>query len=320
MTVPVLVIVFNRPELTRRCLEAVAASSPERVLVAADGPRDEPEAALCARTREVVDDAGFSCPVDRHYADVNLGCGIRVHTAIDWALSRHESVIVLEDDCIAAPTFFGYCRELLAHHRNDERVMHVSGNNFQPRQPTGEHGYYFSKYTHAWGWATWRRAWRHFDHAMARWPELKASGLVERWCTDRYERRYWHAVFDRVHRGAPDVWDYQWMFACWANGGLAAIPRVNQVSNVGTGPDATHTREPGPYFGLPTPALGEIRHPAEVAADAEADARIFDRNFGGRAMREAGAPGRRLRRRLRFLAPAWRATRSLCARMRPRGG
>jgi hypothetical protein len=320
VTVPVLLIVFNRPDLTRRALEALAAAGPDLLMVAADGPRHSGEAELCARARRVVDEAVQPCPVEKDYADANLGCGIRVHTAIDWALSRHDSVIVLEDDCIAAPSFLAYCRELLAHYRDDPRVMHVSGNSFRPHRPAGTYSYHFSKYTHAWGWATWRRAWRHFDHGMRRWPELKRAGLVERWCDERHEQRYWHDVFDRMHRGAPDVWDYQWMFACWAHGGLTAIPRVNLVSNVGTGPDATHTKGPGPYFGLPTGSIGDIAHPPDVVRDEAADARIFDHNFGGRALRDADSLPARLRRRLHFLAPPYRAARAVCRRVLHRRG
>lgn len=319
MSVPVLLIIFNRPSLTRRTLQAIAAAGPERLLVAADGPRHDADVAACEAARDVVREAALPCPLDLDFAEANLGCGVRVHTAISWALAEHESVVVVEDDCLMHPGFLDYCRAMLVRYRDDERVMHVSGNNFLPPSHRLDAGasYHFSKYTHAWGWATWRRAWRHFDHSLARWPEEKANGLIERWCPDAYEQRYWHDIFDAMYQGRPDVWDYHWMFACWANGGLSAIPRVNQVSNVGSGPDATHTTGPGPYFDLPTGELGALEHPQKVVANAHADAWIFDHNFGGRAMRAADSPLAVARRQLRFLAPPWRAARRAYARLFP---
>jgi len=305
MSAPVLLIIYKRPDLTRRALAAIAAARPPRIFVAADGPRTAAEAAACNAARAAVDEvAGID--VVKNFADQNLGCGVRVHTAITWALAQTEEIIILEDDCLPNASFFRFCNELLARYRDDERVMHVSGDNFVGRANSGPYGYYFSKYTHASGWATWRRAWRHFDWTMARWPELKAAGMVEAWCGDPYERRYWTEMFDRLHHGDREVWDLQWNFACWSQGGVAALPSVNLVVNDGWGPDATHTKT-----ALSWPAseeLGAIEHPPYVVRNVAADAITFDRNFGGAAMREADSPRARFRR---AIAPLLRPARAL---------
>ena len=219
-------------------------------------------------------------------------------------------------------SFFRFCNELLAAYRDDERVMHVSGDNFVGRANSGPYGYYFSKYTHASGWATWRRAWRHFGWTMSRWPELKAAGMVEAWCADPYERRYWSAMFDRLHHGDREVWDLQWNFACWSQGGLAVLPAVNLVLNDGWGPDATHTKTP-----LTWPAaeeLGAIEHPPYVVRNAAADAITFDRNFGGAEMRAYDSPSARFRARCAARSNSHvrdrRSLRSIAAAGRRRDG
>jgi hypothetical protein len=306
MSAPVLLIIYKRPDLTRRALAAIAAANPPRIYVAADGPRNDTEAAACNAARAAVDEvAGIE--VVKNFADQNLGCGVRVHTAITWALAHSEEIVILEDDCVPNASFFRFCNEMLETYRGDERVMHVSGDNFVGRESSGPYSYYFSKYTHASGWATWRRAWRHFDWTMARWPELKAAGVIEAWHSDPYERRYWTEMFDRLHRGDREVWDLQWNFACWSQGGLAVLPSVNLVVNDGWGPDATHTKT-----ALAWPASEELAdaivHPPYVVRNVAADALTFDRNFGGAAMREYDSPRARLRRRL---APLLRPARAL---------
>ncbi len=311
MAPPVLLIIFKRPEHTRRALAAIRRVRPKTLLVAADGPRTGDEAALCAQARAVIEGVDWDCTVLTSYAERNLGCGIRVHTALDWALSRFEDVIVLEDDCIAEPSFFDFCEELLERYRNDGRVMHISGNNFQSAHPDPACSYYYSKYTHAWGWATWRRAWMRFDWAMERWPELKQKGIVEEWCDDPYEQRYWTDIFDQMHRGAPDVWDYQWNFCCWAHNGLSILPAVNLVSNIGDGPDATHTKDPGPFLNRPTSPIGPLRHPPSVARNHAADAYTFAHNFGGDALKAADSPRARFRARLGPLLGPLRAAKRL---------
>lgn len=311
MSVPVLLIIFNRPELTRRTLEAIACAGPRTLLVAADGPRSSEERDLCERTREVISDVDWGCEIRKDYSEKNLRCGVRVYTAIDWALSQYEEVIVLEDDCVPSPSFFGYCAELLEYYRDDERIMHISGNNFQPTQPTTRYSYYFSKYTHAWGWATWRRAWRHFDWSLRRWPEFKRAGLIQCWCDDPYEQRYWATIFDDMHKGARDVWDYQWNFACWAQFGLVILPCVNLVSNIGVGSSATHTKDLSPYLGLEASEIQSIEHPPYVFRNYEADAYTFANNFGGAAMKRPVSWRTKIRRTLQPLSLLYKNDKKL---------
>lgn len=319
MNTPVLLIVFNRPHLTQRALQAICAAQPKTLLVAADGARSEDEKALCEATREVITQSNFEGQLETNYADNNMGCGVRVRTAIDWALSKYESVIVLEDDCIANPSFFSYCEVLLDRYRDDERVMHISGNNFQAAQTKFPHSYYFSKYSHAWGWATWRRAWQLNDWNLSQWPELRTQNWLEKHCEEPLEREYWQQIFDSSQTRSHDIWDYQWMFSCWLHNGLIVIPAVNLVSNIGTGDDATHTRECGRFFNLPSAELGEITHPAEVQRNVLADRYIFNNNFGGDESRRQRSLRARLRRRFPWLATPLRLVRALIGATKTNG-
>lgn len=313
MRTPVLLVIYKRPDLTRRALEAIAAARPPLLLVAADGPRSESDAEACARTREVVARFESPCEVETEYALANLGCGIRVHTAISWALSRHEELVILEDDCLPNASFFRFCDEMLDFYRDDERVMHVSGDNFVGPALSGPYGYYFSRYTHASGWATWRRAWRHFDWSIRRWPELRAAGLLESLFSDPCERRYWAAIYDRLVEGDREIWDYQWNLAMWSQAGLAALPAVNLVLNDGSGPDATHTKDPLRW--PRTAEIGLIQHPPFVVRNHRADTFTFENNFGGSQLRAMETPRSRLRRAISpYLGPA-RAVKRLLRRV-----
>lgn len=309
---PILLIVFKRPELTRRVLRGIAAVHPKILLIAADGPRFEEERSLCDQTRKVIEQGvDWECDIRTNYAESNLGCGTRVYTAIDWAMEQFEELIILEDDCVAEPSFFGFCEALLSKYRNDTRVMHISGDNFQQNQPTTHNGYYFSKYTHVWGWATWRRAWRYFDWHMRSWPEMRAAGLVDQWCEDSYERTYWTQLFDQMYEGAPGVWALQWTYCVWAQNGLAVLPSVNLVSNIGYGPSAAHTQAESPSMNLPTRPLTTITHPDCLLRNAQADLYTFEHHFGGAAMRGANSPGHRFLRAIRPATLPLRVARRL---------
>ena len=266
---PVALFIFNRPDLTARVFAAIAAQKPRRLLVVADGPRDEAERARCGQARAVVD-VDWECEVERLYSHGNLGCKARVSSGLDWVFERASEAIVLEDDCLPSASFFGFCAEMLERYRDDERVMHISGNNFVPLSDASA-DYGFSKYVHVWGWASWRRAWRHYDVEAARWPEVRADILAS--CADAFERRYWNRALESVFLGELDTWDYQWALACWIQNGLAITPRVNLVSNLGFRADATHTTQGSGLSELLAHELEVRNHPTRVEADEGADAR-----------------------------------------------
>jgi hypothetical protein len=311
VSVPVLLIIFNRPEMTRRALEAISRSKPKTLLVAADGARFPEEAERCDQARELVKSVDWECDIRTNFSDINLGCGIRVYTAIDWAMSQFEELIVIEDDCVPAKSFFMFCEEMLAYYRNDERVMHIAGNNFQFGNNKAPYSYYFSKYFHVASFATWRRAWKHFDWRINQWPALKESGMVQSLCSDPHEQQYWTKVFDSVYGGRQDIWDYQWTLSCWAQNGLAIIPNLNLVTNIGVGPDATHTKEAIPLLNLPSAEMSDIEHPPFMVRNHVADEYAFLNNYGGRRMREAAAWPARLKQKLIPVGLPIRAARKL---------
>lgn len=284
----VLFLVFNRPDNTARVFEAIRLAKPPRLYVAADGPREgwEGEADRVAKVREIASAVDWPCEVITLFREINLGCKYAVSGAITWFFEQEEQGIILEDDCLPHPEFFPYCEQLLSRYKDDHRVMAITGDNFQAGQKRGAASYYFSVFNHVWGWASWRRAWAHYDVEMKFWPAWRDSPDWADFWKDSVAKRYWQKIFDSVYRGEIDTWDYQWTASIWRQDGLTATPNVNLVSNIGFGEDATHTKsKKSKHSELSTLALGEVSHPQHVERDRLADAYTFDHNFGGRDLR-----------------------------------
>ncbi len=268
----VALIVFNRPEVTKIVFERIRQARPGRLMVIADGPREgrQGEADACLRVRQIVEHVDWPCEVLKNYSDANMGCGARVASGIDWVFQHVEQAIILEDDCLPDPTFFRFCEELLERYRDEEQVMQISGSNFLFGGRATEESYYFSRYPLCWGWATWRRAWRHFDFEMQTW-KADRDGCLARF-THRSERAFWEYGWDSIAQRRLDTWDYQWALAFLSADGLAVTPSTNLVTNVGFGSDATHTRS---RLLAMRPAAGAIefplRHPVHLEANREAD-------------------------------------------------
>jgi hypothetical protein len=270
----VALLIFNRPDTTARVFEAVAKAKPSKLLVVADGPRpDRPgEADICAQARAIINKVDWDCDVITNFSSINLGCKKRVASGLDWIFEQVEEAIILEDDCLPEHSFFRFCDEMLERYRLNERVGMVSGGNLQFGRSRGNASYYFSKYTHIWGWATWRRAWKLYDRDLTQWPAFRDQGLLEEMFQTRGEQAYWRNSFQWVHEGVLDTWDVSWTFAALTHGMLQVVPNVNLISNIGFGPNATHTHVVGVHANLPTQAITfPLSHPNFVLPNVDAD-------------------------------------------------
>ncbi len=277
LSTPLLFIVFNRPETTARVFAAIRRARPARLYVAADGARPDRdgEAALVERTREVATRVDWPCEVRTLFREQNLGCGRAVSSAITWFFDQEEAGIILEDDCLPHPDFFPFCEGMLARHRHDERVLSVSGNHFLPHALHLAQPYYFSKYVQIWGWATWRRAWRGFDLGLGQRDDAGWMELLDRTHPIKAEADYWKHIYRALRAGLIDTWDFQLMFDGWHRGGLHAAPARNLISNIGYGPDATHTNFDGTLAELPVEPLVLDDTEVPVEANPGVDNLIF---------------------------------------------
>lgn len=312
LSTPVAFMIFNRPDLTQVVFEAIAKAEPKTLFVVADGPRFPAEAEKCAQTRAIIDRVDWDCDVFTNYSEKNLGCGRRVASGIDWVFSEVEKAIFLEDDTLPDISFFPYCEILLEHYRHDERIMTINGNNFQSGNRKTEYSYHFSKFCSCWGWASWRRAWKHYDYEMKTWPAFKRGGMMKMICPDLYEQRFWTRLFDSMYENPEeiDTWDHQWKYACWSQNGLAIAPNVNLVANIGLGrTDASHTTGHNPLLAKlsKNQGLEEIKHPPFVVRHYDADNYIFDYIIGGKQMKEHDALLGKFRR---GLSTTWKKARA----------
>jgi len=280
----VLFLVFNRPEITSVVFEKIRQAKPTRIYISGDGPREgyESDKERVVKTRKIATKIDWPCEVKTLFRDKNLGCKKGVSTAINWFFEYEEQGIILEDDCLPHLDFFTFCEDLLDRYADDERVSVISGNNFQNGKWRGDSSYYFSKYPHIWGWASWRRAWKNYQGDIKFWPKWRNSKTWLSYMPDKVERRDWEKIFDIVYAGQIDSWAYPWTASTWYTGGLTATPNINLVSNIGFGKDSTHTRsENDKNANLPSQEIGEVIHPEEIERNIEADKYNFDNFFEG---------------------------------------
>jgi hypothetical protein len=275
--IPILLLIYDRPNTVKQVMSVLRVIQPRHLYVAADGARpDRPnDKANCLAARKVATDISWSCELKTLFRGENLGCRRAVSEAIDWFFDKVEEGIILEDDCVPDPSFFRYAQELLCRFREDERIMVIAAQHFHGDAHRPPHSYFFSRYNHCWGWASWRRSWKLYDKNMSLWPALRNTDwLLGIGNGSRQFQNYWTDIFNLAHAGKIDSWAYRWTFSCWVQNGLSILPSKNLVANIGFGENATHTKgssnidliSPLEHLDFP------LEHPPCLVRDTEADA------------------------------------------------
>ena len=287
MDISVLFIIFNKREETKRVFNVIRKQQPRRLFIAADGPRygKEGEAEKCQYIREwVLNNIDWECELNTLFRDQNIGCGRGPSEAISWFFNHVDEGIILEDDCLPNETFFNFSADLLKKYRDNATISIISGNNFQLVQPMSLGvDYYFSLFPSTNGWAAWKRSWNDYEYHITSWPRLNKKKFLNSLFKEKKYQLWWKKLFDWAYEQSPDdTWDIQFHYHCMKRKQYAIIPAANLVSNIGYGPDATHSKDPNDYFAnVPTYEIEfPLKHPDKIYRNYKADEFIQKKLFG----------------------------------------
>jgi hypothetical protein len=271
MKAPVLFLAFNRQEIALQSFRSIEQYQPDRLYLAVDGPRHtKPEEARIveeirtALTQRIT----WKCQVYTHFPSENMGCGLAPATAISWAFQREERLIIIEDDCWVAPSFFSFCDELLDRYEHNSEVWQISGYTRSPEQKdTAAMGYTVSRVASIWGWATWKRAWNQYTYEPnTHYSKKDVLALAERIKLPKREVKHRLKNLNQIKDGQLDVWDYQWSWVKLLNEGLSLSPTSNLVINLGL-QNATHKMDSRDKMGAHSNWSGDLIHPLKLSND-----------------------------------------------------
>lgn len=276
----VLFIVFNRMDTTKQVFEAIQKAKPPKLYIASDGARKSitGEHKKVESIRDfVTTNINWDCEVKTLFLYNNLGCKYAVSDAISWFFENEEMGIILEDDCLPSQSFFWFCEELLVRYKDNMDIGMISGDNFQKGIKKGNADYFFSVYSHIWGWASWANRWKNYDVELTSMHDAK---FIKKIFKNYETKKYWIKVFKKMKDNEIDTWDYQWTFCLWNKSQLSIMPNVNLIENIGFGADATHTTGESELANLKTSDIYLNSHPATVSIDHEADIFASKNTFG----------------------------------------
>ena len=280
MNTPILLITFNRPEHTRRVLGAILAAGPQELYVFQDGARDgnDVDVKKCEEVRQVIAGMveGTQVKLHQYCSTKNLGCGPGPVTGITWFFDHVEQGIVMEDDCLPHPDFFGYCEELLEKYKNVEEVQFINAALYNNRWKCDQ-SYGFSRYQVAGAWASWRRFWISYDVDLKSVDAKAFHRKCKKLLLERAEADWWYFKLLEIQKdkAKKSYWDYQCLITLLLNSGITIMPKRNLISNIGFDGEGTHTLTNDGKGGRKAFPILPLDHPGQIVVDKKRDASCF---------------------------------------------
>jgi len=283
---PVLFIGFNRPEVSLQTFDYIRKAKPTKLYIAIDGPRaDKPgEEKLVAEVKKIVENVDWPCETHYKYNETNKGAEITVSSAISWVFETEEYAIILEDDIVAPLSFFKFAQEMLMKYKDDDRFCIVTSNNYTPIKLPNDEDYFFAKYGHTWGWATWKRAWKDYDLNKEIKDEHLDLQYLSQMTNTRKEALYYKKLFTRLKSAGKgnNTWDYMRVYTHFVSGQLSIIPSVNLSSNIGV--VGLHARgKTDSHYRLYDENFTVRNHPSKIDCNIEFDKHHFKKHINPRS-------------------------------------
>lgn len=230
-------ITYNRPSHTARVLAKLREHRVGSLFVFSDGPKNQADVAAISAVRKLIGEINWTRPVVITQ-DSNIGLRNSIVSAVDRVLEQHETVIVLEDDCVPGPYFFEFATQCLERYADNEKVMSIGGYTMPlgPAAKNYPYDVYFHPRIETWGWATWRRAWRYYERDVksAYKRALEAGVDLNQGGTDV------PGMIQRYVQGRLNAWSTGWLLAVYLRRGYCIYPVESHVQNIGFDGSGVH--------------------------------------------------------------------------------
>ena len=237
---PILLFVYNRPEHLKQLIASLQANAeaPQSMLfIYTDAARNKADEEQVNKVREVIRHIDGFASIEVVERATNWGLARNIIGGVTEQIRRYGRVIVLEDDLVVAPYFLRFMNDALEVYKDEPQVGHIQACDFT--QDVSLPDTFLIKFTGSWGWATWERAWQHFNpDGQALLNELENRRLTRRFDFNGNYR--FTRMLRRQVQGKNNSWAIRWNASLFLKDILSLNVGRSLVQNNGFDGSGTH--------------------------------------------------------------------------------
>jgi len=259
MLAPIILFTYNRLNQTIKTVESLKGNylaSSSELFIYSDGAKSKQDLADVQDVRAYLNSIeGFKkITIIEH--KLNQGLAKSIINGVTEIIKEYGKVIVLEDDIVTSPWFLKYMNDALQLYENEPSVMHISGymypNNGQ--LPTT----FFFNVPLCWGWATWDRAWSHYnDDANDHVSFLYKNNLWKSF--NKFGGKYLERQLRKNQSGKMNTWFIYWHASVFRKGGFSLYPGKTLVDNIGFDKSGQHKASTNKFYSPISEDIVEVK-------------------------------------------------------------
>lgn len=240
---PIALFVYHRLWHTQRTVEALlknALAQQSDLIIFSDGAKN-PEVfdAVNAVRDWLPSITGFK-HIEIIHQPSNLGLAQSIIQGVTQVVNTYGRVIVMEDDLVVSPFFLQYMNDALEIYKNTPQVASIHGYGLPLKEQLPET--YFMRGADCWGWATWQRAWAHFEaDGQKLLRALQQNKLVKIFDFDHTQANI-QMLKDQI-RGKNNSWAIRWHASAFLKEMVTLYPGRSLVNNIGMDNTGEHCGE-----------------------------------------------------------------------------
>lgn len=245
--IPVVLITYNRPKHTSTVLNVLRENNIQNLYVYSDGPKTPEHAEAVFRTRDLIQNIKWTNP-KYTYRDSNIGLAKSVTSAVNEVFSKHDRLILLEDDCVPQEYFFDFMRDMLNQYQYNKRIFGISGYTIPiPESILLDYFYdiYFFPRIGSWGWATWRDRWSLYNDNL----ESLILAINQSKIDTSQGGNDIKEFVDYLSSGGKvgDIWTIKWILSNFLYNGVYIYPTKSHITNIGFDGSGVHCNHSTKY-------------------------------------------------------------------------
>jgi len=241
-TSPIVLFVYNRPNLTRHVLLALRKNKlfrSSKLFIFSDGPKDDDSEKSVKKVRNVLSNYNNLKNIYISLNKDNKGLSTSIITGVSDILSDFKSVIVLEDDLITSTYFLKYMNTGLSLYENETDVASIHSYFYPVNSINQLPNYFFLKGADCWGWATWRDRWDLFENNPNELlNKINSMNLSNEFSLEK--RAGFYNMLKDTSKGKIDSWAIRWHASMYLQNKLTLYPKVSFIHNIGNDGSGTH--------------------------------------------------------------------------------
>lgn len=238
MIAPVILFTYNRPEHTKRTIQALAANElaeQTELYVFSDAAKKDTDIEKVNEIREFVEqEVNDFLKVSLIARTENYGLARNVIEGVTEIINRYGRVIVLEDDLVTNSYFLRFMNDGLDRYENEEKVTGVTGFSHFGDSVTLPYESYFNTLTGtSWSWATWADRWQYFDVSCSDWTDMVTDEKLRKRFNYDNTYNFYKIMKDQQTDTKTNSWAIRWYWTNFRRGGYILSPTKSLVSNEG---------------------------------------------------------------------------------------